>query len=80
MGAARERLPEPLPVGERSLEVRAVRPALLELAALHLVHRLHGRARERAERAGVQVGQALEHRQAGAHRYEVDAITASTGG
>ena len=33
-----------------------------------------------AERAGVQVGQALEHRQAGAHRYEVDAITASTGG
>ena len=62
-----------------SLEVRVARPPLLELPALDGLHGLDGRARKRAERARVQVRVALEHRQAAADGYEVDAITASTG-
>ena len=47
-----------------TLEVRAAGPALLQLLALDGLHRLDGRARERPERARVQVGVALQHRQA----------------
>ena len=58
---ARELGAERLALGEHALEVRPARPTLLQLSALDRLHRLDGRARQRAERARVQVGVALQH-------------------
>ena len=71
--------PQRLALLQRALEVRTARAALLQLEALDGLHRLDRRPRQRAERARVQVRIALQHRQAAADGYEVDAITASTG-
>ena len=60
----RELAAQALALLQHLLEVGPARPPLLQLPALDRLHRLHGRARERAERAGVQVGVPLEHRQA----------------
>jgi hypothetical protein len=67
--------PEHLPLVQDSLEVRSARSALLELAALHRLHGLRCRARERAEGAGVQVGVAVQHRKFATNGDEIDVIT-----
>ena len=76
---ARKRCAKLLPLGQHLLEVRAARAPVLELPPLDRLHRLDARARQGPERAGVQVGKALEHREALPDGYEVDATTASTG-
>ena len=66
-------------LGHDALEARAARPTLLQLLALEHLHGLDRRARERTERARVQVGVAVEDRETAADGYEVDAITTSIG-
>ena len=71
---ARELGAEHLTFVQDLLKVRSARSALLQLAALHRLHGRYRRARERAKRAGVQVGAAVEHRQSAAYGYQVDVI------
>src|SRR5204863_3891177 len=64
---------------EHLLDVRLPSAPALEIAALAGRHRLHGRCRERPHRAGVEVGEPLEHGKLGAGLFEVHVSVLSTG-
>src|SRR4051812_16802094 len=63
----RELLADPRPEREHALEVLPSAASALVVPARALVHGPNGCARERPERAGVEIREALEHRELGAY-------------